>query len=1572
MSMRDERERIASQLRSWRERLLDLTRGNPLLGINRARVSKLQVVSPAASELFDTLVLDGKKLRLPLVYRATRPPKAPDSPAVDSEPTWLVREGHLQFDAEPADIYRRLRRIRDNARTTVEERGVTTLHLTVGALRWDDPLLGESVAPLWLIPCALLSTGPDDPLLLEATDEDAQLNPALALFLRERHKKALPPLPEEPAAGVIGDLLEQTRRVLGSQWQVTHEAWLSTFSFEALTMYQDLDPERVIQGALASDVVRAFTGLSIAVDPDKSERLGDDLDLLPTPQVVPIPVLEADSSQLEALAYARAGRHLLVYGPPGTGKSQTIANLIADALGLGKTVLFVSAKKAALDVVFERLAKRGLDRYCLEAHSTKAGKTRIIEELRRTLEAAGQIRSVNYQAELVRYVTVRDMLNEAVRELHRRREPLGRSVYEVLGAYSQFKALPAIPFQLPWKDVTAVSEEAASQAVDLLRELQAEARVFREWDTHPWRGCQLPTASYAALEALAGALATAQTVWDYVLDVAGTLEPFLGPLEERSLHELALAANGLQALAATQWLPEGWTHAPLTQLDELVETLCTAADRTETLALLRKQFAEQTGGADVLAAQPLLAPALERFSAWYKRILPAYFQWKSKAIQSLTLNSAGYTDLASLARTAQDAAGQAVWLSQHQAELAVVSRAGQNPADAAALRDVAAAFSRAATIRRSRDLLSSMPPAAEPRVVGPEVRAAATALVDYLRPERTNVREALQAIDEAWGGQFLDGVASRAAPVRQATMRCAEALQAPNRLLEWVTLHTIVERCRSKGLGPVIDSLQQCGAENAVDLFRRRFLFLWLDAQISATPALQHFRGLSREALVQEFAKLDGALRTTASLAAADGAARRAAQINNTGYVARDSQVGLLRRELQRKRPRPLRRLFAEIPQVLQAIKPCMLMSPVSVSTYLTMGRVTFDIVVFDEASQLPPQETIPAIMRAQQVIVAGDDKQLPPTSFFSSALFAEEGENAEDADQEILESLLHECQAAVPLFQPAHLRWHYRSKDERLIAFSNHAFYEGKLITFPSPGTPDDRGVQLRYVPDGVWDRGKSRTNRAEARAVAETVVQQLEAHPERSMGIVALNVSQKEAIEDALDEVLQLRADLRARLASDGQEPFFVKSLENVQGDERDTMIISVGYGRDPSGTLYLNFGPLNQEGGWRRLNVLVTRAKYLSVLVTSLRSADLGAVAPDNRGAMALKQFIEYAERGGRIAPETPRISDATTNEFEEEIAAGLRARGIDIDEQVGASSFRIDLAVRDPRDPNWYVLGIECDGATYHSSRAARDRDLLRAGILQEMGWRLHRIWSVDWFRDPEQVLQATLRAVERAMGRGDPSSGIAAPPSPVQVTARPRTPITPVSLPPAPRGPAFGPGIPYKHALRQHSDRGILLNADAVDRLTRELVRVVEAEAPIHEEFLLERIKKLHGVQRAGANVRANFQAALQRAIRHRMVRRDKRSFLWSQSGSLAGFRIPQGGEDLRPIGQIAQEEMRFSILHIVESQFGLPREALIREAARVLGFGSTSAEIRNTIGEVVDALVKRGELVVRGFQLELP
>lgn len=1567
-----DRSKILAQLHKWQERLLDLTRANPLLGLNRSRVSKLRVTEPCDVDLFGNFALaDEPVLRMPLVRRAPSTVLRETEEVQDQTPQLRIEPGDVAFDAAPIDLMRRLRRIYDNAHTTVEERGVTTLYLTFGILSWRDESLGESTSPLWMVPCEFASSGPTTALRLKRADEEMQLNPALELYLRERHKVTLPTLPEEPEPGSLSQFLEDMRKIVQEQgWEVTNEVWLSTYTFESLVIYQDL--KAMADAAVANPIVAALARASTGTD--VSERLGDDLDALPAPKIVPLPVLPTDSSQLEALTYAASGRNLVIHGPPGTGKSQTISNFIADALGRNQKVLFVSAKMAALNVVYQRLAEKGLGRFCLEAHSTKAGKMKIIDELRRTLQAETEANGNHLSDELEALIRIRRQLNGYVQDLHRKIEPLGLTLYQAIGKVAKLQEAPDLRFSLPWHDPHSVTRAELDEALDALADLSAQATVFDARAQHPWRGFTSTATGVGLQQSVESDLHGITEMVRMIQRAYESLQDLLPLGEGLSLAGIQSHGPLLQALTEVERLPSGWWKSTAGHLNETASMLEDAGERAEELAAKRPQY-RAILDRPFAEGRVLLLPAEARFRAWYRRMTPSYLRWRSAVRQHL--KPGAKTDFRSLRHyylLATRLAGIDAWLEEHHEHLiAEVGAPGVRDVDV--LRRVARQFRTAALLHASLSA-KGIRPAERPTAVSREMREAAAKVLASFPSRRAAFAEAITRSDSAWPDGFVDGLAVSQARLSALIERCEAVLTTPQKVHEWLLLQRTVEHCRRLGLGPLIDALGDISGRLARSALERHFFTLWVDAVIQRSEHLATFSGARREEHIQKFRNLDERIRglTIRRIqAVAFGPARRIQEARDD--LGGRGEVGVLRYELGKKRRiKPLRRLFAEIPHVLQALKPCILMSPISVSTYLKPGALEFDLVVFDEASQLPTAETIPSILRAKQVVVAGDPNQLPPTSFFAASLLADEELYDEDEQaQEPLDSLLDDCVAIVPTFQEVYLRWHYRSRDERLIKFSNHYIYDNRLITFPSPSTSDEgRGVRLVYVPDGVWDRGKSRTNRREARRVAELVVEHLEQHPERSLGVVAMNVQQREAIEDAISEQLLERPDLAPRLSANRLEPFFVKSLENVQGDERDTMIISVGYGKDADGALTFNFGPLNMEGGWRRLNVLVTRAKWQTILITSLHSYELHGVNPQNRGAVTLKNYIEYAERRADLPHEPPTVTDAETNDFEDAIRQALVERGLVVDQQVGASKYRIDLAIRDRRDPTRYVLGVEFDGATYHSARTVRDRDLLRQLVLRDMQWRLHRVWSTDWFRDPERELQAILKGLERAEAV-PPEKLPEAPPR--SAPAAPTQPTPSGRAEPRPEPPRrYLPGEPYrKYRTQQRSgNRNAMLYGWNVSVLADDVAAIVDMEGPVHEELIADRLKELHGVERLGSNVQANISRAIELAIRkHGLYRARDARFICKEGKTLRTFRVPGDGVK-RPINLITPEEIELAVLYLVEDQFGMSRDQIPQAIVKIFGFDRARAEGADIIRSVVDGLVDQGALRSSGYQVYLP
>lgn len=563
---------------------------------------------------------------------------------------------------------------------------------------------------------------------------------------------------------------------------------------------------------------------------------------------------------------------------------------------------------------------------------------------------------------------------------------------------------------------------------------------------------------------------------------------------------------------------------------------------------------------------------------------------------------------------------------------------------------------------------------------------------------------------------------------------------------EWLKFSRWRRDMEEQGFGGVVEELVKgsYSPEEAKSVVAARFFRLVFDQFAREDRLLGEFDLEAHEQSRDRFRKLDEWEVRVAATRIRQYQLGRDDRPRSGWFAEATSELGLLQREIQKKRRQlPLRKLFAEIPSMLQRLKPCIMMSPLSVSTFLQSDELRFDVVIFDEASQVFPWDAIGAIYRGSQLIVAGDEKQLPPTNFFNRADL--ESADEEDSDIGDFESILSLCKS---IGMPGRgLRWHYRSRREPLIAFSNRHFYSGDLVTFPSIRDASGDAVRLEFVPQGRWIE---RANLPEAERVTDLIIHHLRTRPETSLGIIAFNQSQQTAIEDAIYERRRKYSEVESLFHTGLSEPLFVKNLENVQGDERDVIILSMGYGYNEAGKFLKNFGPLTKSGGERRLNVAVTRAREEVILVASVKAADLDLSGSTSLGAHLLKGYLEYAERGvDALAREIDSITGEAESTFEQEVAAALISRGLHPVLQVGCGGFRIDLALKHPHRPGEFCLGIECDGATYHSSKTARDRDRIRQNVLEHLGWNIVRIWSTDWIRNPDRQIDHVLAAYERA-------------------------------------------------------------------------------------------------------------------------------------------------------------------------------------------------------------------------------
>jgi very-short-patch-repair endonuclease len=585
--------------------------------------------------------------------------------------------------------------------------------------------------------------------------------------------------------------------------------------------------------------------------------------------------------------------------------------------------------------------------------------------------------------------------------------------------------------------------------------------------------------------------------------------------------------------------------------------------------------------------------------------------------------------------------------------------------------------------------------------------------------------------------------------------RIGYALANPDALHPYLDFLRIEGKAKSSALEPILKHLETIPSPYAQLGEAYDFIFFRSCAEsiLSTDPKLRSHSGVTHEQLRKRYQQLDRKVMDLRRLEIG----RKLMNVpipsgNNRGRASELTELALIRRQIGlQRRHVALRDLFRRAGQATQALKPCFMMSPMSVAQFLDPAGLRFDLVVMDEASQIRPEDALGAIARGRQLVVVGDPKQLPPTSFFEKVDRDDStDDSSEEADIHDLTSQESVLDLARGPYQPVRqLRWHYRSQHESLIAFSNREFYDDTLIIFPSPkGQDSDYGVRLVQV-DGVYETG---LNRIEAEAVTEAAQRFMKVFPKRSLGIVAMNKPQQELIQKMMDELFATDVEAESYRVrwEDTLDSIFVKNLENVQGDERDVIFISTVYGKDAAGNFFQRLGPINSAQGHRRLNVLFTRAKQQVCLFTSMRANDLRVEESSRWGVKALKNYLSYAQNGYLDAGEiTGREPDS---DFERYVMGMLQESGYEVVPQLGVAGYFIDLAVRDPKRRGAFILGVECDGAMYHSARSVRDRDRLRQEVLERLKWNIYRIWSTDWFRNPRaefQKLAATLETLQHA-------------------------------------------------------------------------------------------------------------------------------------------------------------------------------------------------------------------------------
>ncbi|MFC4102214.1 DUF3320 domain-containing protein [Paenibacillus xanthanilyticus] len=1583
--------------KQWERRLLDMTLRNGLLNF-RLTKSSVPIITAQLGDLEDALAEreEFQLLAKPSDWQDNARSAGLYQNVNSNHPlALLLREEfnrkRLRADLQASELDRRLIHLYRSARTSLEENGANTLFLALGLLKWYESPVSEAprYAPIVLLPVDIIRRSSRQGYVIRARDEEPQINVTLLEMIKQDFGigiGGLDPLPRDEKGVALKQVFNVFRHALIQvpRWDVEESACLGLFSFGQFVMWNDI---RSRSQELAENRIVA----SLMAGKLQWQEAADDAAPLDhtSPSSLAVPI-SADSSQLAAIQAAGSGESFVLHGPPGTGKSQTITNMIASALASGKKVLFVAEKMAALSVVQRRLEQIGLGPFCLELHSNKSTKKAVLDQLNAVLETSRILPPEGWNAQSDRLAALRDELNGYVEALHRKQH-FGISLFEAIAGYEQAGQGPdcvqfdaaAIDALQPerwtaWSDLVSQMTTAGSQCGNPHGHALSELTLKNY--TQP-----VKTEAEQLLRQYAAHLSEGEAALAQVADLLG-----IASAKALSRQQTVLFAKLCDLLSRTPDIKPAFVQTP---------------SLAETVAQVQAATA-QGRQRDRLKAQVLaiFKPEVLKFDAQLTSS-----EWTKTELQWMLPRWLGQNRIVKLLRS-MAASGVTIAKTEVKSHLSAIldlqaeertfrergagilpllgpsirseEQGDWDAADAACswlleldrtLREAFGATGATQTKTRLAELLANGPSGMQPhqdqllRAVrsGQEIAADEEQLERLLQADWSALTAA--AGSEHWY-RFMQGKAQQWS-------------SHFDQLRDWSAWRRIRDQAVEAGLQPLVASYEEgrIATDEIEGAFDRGVYRACANFIIARNEQLGAFSGQLFEEAIKRFKEAD---QRFAELTRQEIAARLSARVPQiTKEAAQSSEAGILQRAIRSGgRAMSIRKLFEGIPNLLSRLTPCMLMSPISVAQYLDPKHAKFDLVIFDEASQVPTAQAVGALARGTQAVIVGDPKQLPPTSFFSKS--SGDAEDEEEVLQD-MESILEDC---LSLGMPQrHLTWHYRSRHESLIAFSNAHYYENKLMTFPSPDEPVS---SVTWFPiEGYYDRGRTKQNRAEGEAVIAEIARRLK-HPAKrqSMGVVTFSSIQQTLIEDMLDAAFAREPELE-QLAAQLPEPIFIKNLENVQGDERDVILFSVGYGPDASGKVNLNFGPLNREGGWRRLNVAVSRAREEMLVFSTLRAHHLQASRISAQGVLGLRSFLEYAEKGkhalpaGEEAKQIPLVSHVHRG-----VAEKLRQRGYETDLYVGTSGYRIDIGVRHPEQGEQYKLGILMDGPMYRNADTARDRDILREQVLRQLGWRLYRLWTPDWWENADKVVEGIVAAIRQAASEQERSEPRAASDSPkpsllpwptaATASAAPSTPTpspqtpptTPIASPEPSAAAHPGPSAENRQAYRPAALDKVEWGTEAfyassnTGFILKQIRQVIQEEGPISRGLLAKRILQAWGISRLGAKLDQRFTELLQQ-ISEQRTEREGTVYFWSAGvdpSEYAHFRVAEEEALRRTAEELPPEEIAAAVRYVLATQISLPHDELVKQVVRAFGYARSGAALDKAVRAGIACALERG------------
>lgn len=1546
-------EKLRKKVDYWRSKLLDLSKRNRLISFKDYKTSNLSLLGENLLEDIFNYLLDGKSIKffkIPEEEEDTSQNESEDKLPLESDEGQkeeefviddeliesLISERVVVPDYDNKESDKRLYNLYLSSKESLREKGINTLFISLGFLKYFEAHQSdeEVLAPLILVPLTIKrvkNVGKDrHPYSISFSGEDIHLNPAIFQKLVTEFSIELPEFDEELG---IQDWFENASKVIKGKprWDLIKESSVGILSFQKLHMYLDL--EKYKNKIFENPILRVLVG-------DEQKLLGsfegipeeNELDDLVPPENTN-QVLESDSSQRVAIEAAKNGTSFIIQGPPGTGKSQTIVNMIAELLSQGKRILFVSEKMAALEVVKKRLDSAGIGRYCLELHSNKSSKKGVLNQLEKSLESVIDPHiSDDEDAIFADLKLTKEELNKLGKHLFEKKGKVNKTIYEVRGELARFENMPEINFEV--EDALLISVEEYNKRLSLLGQLENYEDEINNYYKHPWKNFRLSQLGYQeakdiknslpALEKKAGdfngLIQKAQKVTGLLFTSVGdvfSFYDFLNLIEERP---------------GRVKIKFDWVKFKLNKLskvsDELKLLVENKNENKQLIKLFKKKYKSQFFDYPIAET---LEKLNEKYGTAVRFLKPGFWKFRTK-LKGLSKQKTSFKKVITDLRRLEKLNKEKPQLEKLENELRGKLRV-DNETD---LEELSELLLWLLKVKKTQVILTE-------KLVKELNKKDLKNLNDLLK-EFNQVyinfsKEFNEFVYKYFGkkervfGKKIDEV-----DIAKVFGWIKELNESFPKLRRWIEFDNKLEELQNPLNDYVVSFLEERIESNfLVELYKKKFCEGFLSE--AETVVTQKTGDFYRD-LVDKFRALDPKQKIIAKkkiVQMLEDKKPKMGAFKSSG----SSELQILKREISKQRSHmALRNLFARAPNLIFSLKPCFMMSPLSVTQYINLDKVKpFDVVIFDEASQVMPEDAVSCLIRANQAIIAGDSQQLPPTMFF----YKTDEEEVEESLEE-LESILDEFSAVLPN-REKYLKWHYRSKDEELITFSNRKFYKNRLITFPNSGQEMKRtGIEFVYVEDGIYDRGGTRKNIKEAQKIVNLLENHIKNCPKKSLGVVAFSRAQQMAILEQIEVFRNNNPQYEDFFIDDALTEFFVKNLETVQGDERDVIIFSVGYGFDEAGKISTHFGPINKTGGYKRLNVAITRAREKIYLVASFKPENIDLTRTSTYGVHILINYMKYARDGEKVLIEDRDVSSTLDfdSSFEEAVYERLAGRGFDVVTQVGASGYKIDLAIKHPKEKGKFILGIECDGSAYHSSKTARDRDRIRQSVLESLGWHIHRIWSSDWLANSSYEVEKIEDKVEALLFHSEDQK-INSVEDITEYDEVEKENSREIEF------------ADY-NVTKLNKKSGIDAFNNSYSGVRNDILRIVKEESPIHLDLLTSRLIHAWNVARAGSSVRRKIMSDIRLLEKEGVYMRGDVVW-WGKPQDVDVMRLSK--KSVRPFELIPLAELAYLVIKVLENGFSIGEDDLKLEIAKQLGYRRRGKKMQRHLDKLIDYLMDK-------------